>query len=159
MDDDNMSYAGSESSSVDENAANLSLHMKNIEAPFSVRSTCKIATIKGHFGKKKRKRVFPVKSKNTDLFETRSSFKLSSSLKHANEVPVIARTSPIFDIQHFQKFLNDVHVWAEGGRLEFIPDISPSVGLFHQNVFRCTKCLKETLMTNFPPSHPIESIQ
>ncbi|CAF2910506.1 unnamed protein product [Rotaria sp. Silwood2] len=77
----------------------------------------------------------------------------------ADEIPVIARTSQIFDIEHFQKFLNNVHVCAEGGRLEFIPDISPSVGLFHQNIFRCTKCLKETLITNFPRSHPIESIQ
>ena len=77
----------------------------------------------------------------------------------ANEEPVITRTSQIFDIQHFQKFLNNVHVCAEGGRLEFIQHVSRPVGLFHQNCFRYTKSLKETFMPNFPPSHPIESIQ
>jgi hypothetical protein len=77
----------------------------------------------------------------------------------AYEESVSARTSQIFDIQHFQKILNNAHVCSDGGRLEFISDVSPPVGLFHQNIFRCTKCLKETSITNFPPIHPIESKQ
>ncbi|CAF4884596.1 unnamed protein product [Rotaria sp. Silwood1] len=112
-----------------------------------------------HFGKKKRKRCFQTKSQKMDLSVTRSSSKLSPSLKRAYEESVSARTSQIFDIQHFQQILNDAHVCSDGGRLEFIPDVSPPVGLFHQNIFRCTKCLKETSITNFPPIHPIESKQ
>ncbi|CAF1172035.1 unnamed protein product [Didymodactylos carnosus] len=48
---------------------------------------------------------------------------------------------------------------SNGGRLEFISDVSPPVGLFHHNVLRCSKCFKETLMTNFPAILPVESEQ
>ncbi|CAF3041448.1 unnamed protein product, partial [Rotaria sp. Silwood2] len=65
----------------------------------------------------------------------------------------------MFDVQHLQEILNKAHVCFDEGRLEFIPDVSPSIGLFHQNVLRCTKCLKETPMSNFPIVHPIESEQ
>ncbi|CAF1158109.1 unnamed protein product [Rotaria sordida] len=54
--------------------------------------------------------------------------------------------------------MNSAHVCSKG-RLQFIPDVSSPVGLFHQNVLRCSKCLKETLLTNFPPIQPIESEQ
>ena len=61
MDDNDMSYAGSESSSIDERAANLSLYMKNMDTILPARSKYKVVTIKGRFGKKKRKRIFQVK--------------------------------------------------------------------------------------------------
>jgi hypothetical protein len=70
-----------------------------------------------------------------------------------------SNTSQIFDIQHLQDILNKAHVCNHGGRLEFVPDALPYTGLFHQNVLRCTKCGKQTPMTNFPIIHPIESKQ
>ncbi|CAF3958378.1 unnamed protein product, partial [Rotaria sp. Silwood1] len=67
--------------------------------------------------------------------------------------------SQIFDINHLQDVLNAAHVCYRGGRLEFISDVAPSTGLFHQNVLRCTKCGIETPLTNFRIIHPIESTQ
>ena len=48
---------------------------------------------------------------------------------------------------------------SDGGRLEFIPNRSSSIGLFHTNVLRCSKCFEETILTNFTPIKPIESEQ
>ena len=61
-----------------------------------------------------------------------------------------SNTSQIFDVNHFQDILNTVHVCYRGGRLEFVPDVLPCTGLFHHNILRCTKCGKETPMTNTP---------
>ncbi|CAF1120270.1 unnamed protein product [Didymodactylos carnosus] len=71
----------------------------------------------------------------------------------------ISNSSQIFDIQHFREIFNNAHMCSNGGRLEFISDVSPPVGLFHHNVLRCSKCFKETLMTNFPAILPVESEQ
>ena len=70
-----------------------------------------------------------------------------------------SNTSQIFDMKHFQQVFNDAHVCSENGRLEFIADTSPAVGLYHQNTIRCTKCGKETMLSKFPPTYPIEAAQ
>ena len=72
---------------------------------------------------------------------------------------VVAKTSQIFDVQHLQQVLADAHVCLDGGRLNFVPDTSPPTGLFHQNVLKCTKCGRETPVTNFPVIYPVESEQ
>lgn len=43
--------------------------------------------------------------------------------------------------------------------MKFVPDVLPSTGLFHNNVLRCTKCGKETPLTNFRIVHPRETTQ
>ena len=68
-------------------------------------------------------------------------------------------TSQIFDIRHFQNILNAAHVCYRGGRLEFVPNVLPCIGLFHHNILRCSKCGTETPLTNFPIIHPINSTQ
>ncbi|CAF1556957.1 unnamed protein product, partial [Rotaria sordida] len=72
---------------------------------------------------------------------------------------ISSRTSQIFDIQYFQQVFNNAHVCSNNGRLEFIADTSPSVGLFHFNALRCTRCGKETPVTNFSPIDPVQSVQ
>jgi hypothetical protein len=82
------------------------------------------------------------------------SFMLSASDKID-----VSKKSQIFDVRHLEDILNTAHVCTDGGRLQFISDVLPSTGLFHQNILRCTKCLEETPMTNFPIVQPLESEQ
>ncbi|CAF3124580.1 unnamed protein product, partial [Rotaria sp. Silwood2] len=73
--------------------------------------------------------------------------------------PASTKTSQIFNLQYFQQVLNNVHVCSNDGRLEFMPDALLPVGLFHNNILRCTKCHKEIPTANFPLIKPIESEQ
>ncbi|CAF4477495.1 unnamed protein product [Rotaria sp. Silwood2] len=73
--------------------------------------------------------------------------------------PASTKTSQIFNLQYFQQILNNVHVCSNDGRLEFMPDALLPVGLFHNNILRCTKCHKEIPTANFPLIKPIESEQ
>ena len=61
-------------------------------------------------------------------------------------------------MKHLQNVLDIAHV-CDGGRLQLIPNALPSIGLFHQNVLRCTKCFNETPLTNFQVIQPIEAEQ
>ncbi|CAF3046181.1 unnamed protein product [Rotaria sp. Silwood2] len=61
-------------------------------------------------------------------------------------------------MKHLQDVLDKAHV-CDGGRLQLIPNALPSIGLFHQNVLRCTKCFNETLLTNFQVIQPMKAEQ
>ena len=61
-------------------------------------------------------------------------------------------------MKHLQNILGKAYV-CDGGRLQSIPNALPSIGLFHQNVLRCTKCFKETPLTNFQVTQPIKAEQ
>lgn len=65
----------------------------------------------------------------------------------------------IFDIEHLKYVFNSAHVCQNGGRLEFVPNVVPCIGLFHQNALRCTECGKQTPMSNYPVIHPLETAQ
>ncbi|CAF1473798.1 unnamed protein product [Rotaria sp. Silwood1] len=88
----------------------------------------------------------------TNSMETQSitmqSTEMLSSLTQPSEIPDESKTSQIFDMKHLQDVLDKAHV-CDGGRLQLIPNALPSIGLFHQNVLRCTKCFNETPLTNF----------
>ncbi|CAF1177952.1 unnamed protein product, partial [Didymodactylos carnosus] len=75
------------------------------------------------------------------------------------EESISFKTTQIFDIDHFQQVFNNAHVCSENGRLEFIADTSPSVGLCHCNTLRCTNCGKKTPVTNFASIDPVKSVQ
>ncbi|CAF1518707.1 unnamed protein product, partial [Rotaria sordida] len=159
MDDDDTSYVCSGSSSVNNFPVNLASDTRNMNTSIFSKFKYKPSTRKRKFGRKKRKHVFQKKSLIVPLAQTQLSSKIFPSVKRITGESISSRTSQIFDIQYFQQVFNNAHVCSNNGRLEFIADTSPSVGLFHFNALRCTSCGKETPVTNFSPIDPVQSVQ
>ncbi|CAF1992708.1 unnamed protein product, partial [Rotaria magnacalcarata] len=157
MSDNDTSYAYSESSSIEDHPFKSLSRKQNINGRGFSKYKYKWSTRNRRFGKTKKR--YEKKLSNVHLNEIQPSSKIFPSLKRVRAEPVSMNPSQIFHIQHFQEILNNAHVCLEGGRLKFIPDALPPVGLFHYNVFRCTKCEKETPMTNYPVIKPMESEQ
>lgn len=81
MDEDDTSFVCTESSSEDEKGRKFHSHLGNINVSLPKGSKYKNTTMDRHFDKKTRKRCFQTKSQKMDLSVTRSSSKLSPSLK------------------------------------------------------------------------------
>ncbi|CAF4460925.1 unnamed protein product, partial [Didymodactylos carnosus] len=87
---------------------------------------------------------------------SRSLLKISPTFQHAQTLQTEDNQSQLFDISYLTKQLRDVHL-CSNGRLEFLANTQTSFGLFHRNAVRCSKCKKQTIITNFPPNDPIEN--
>ncbi|CAF3874123.1 unnamed protein product, partial [Rotaria sp. Silwood1] len=155
--DNDTSYVLSGSSSVNTQRTIYSKNKKKSSTNFE--SKHKESTVQKRYRSKKRKRKFYGTLSQAQSLAKISPTKSLLSLRNITEHDDRLNISQIFDINHLQDVLNAAHVCYRGGRLEFISDVAPSTGLFHQNVLRCTKCGIETPLTNFRIIHPIESTQ
>ncbi|CAF4305516.1 unnamed protein product [Didymodactylos carnosus] len=87
---------------------------------------------------------------------SRSLLKISPTFQNAQTLQTEENQTQLFDIRYLTKQLRDVHL-CPNGRLAFLANTQTSFRLFHPNAVRCSKCKKQTIITNFPPNGLIEN--